>query len=81
MKKKNKLEVDSRDPNKSLWEWLLANSQQQPELRDRHSRIAKQRSDEYWHNHSQAVTEDHRAKREAWLTDQQTLLTEQKGLD
>lgn len=75
MKKKKKLEIDSRDRNKGLWEWLLANSQQQPEEREKHSRIAKQRSDEYWVNHSLAVTEDHRRKREAWLTDQERLLT------
>lgn len=76
----NGVELDPREPNQVLWAWLLADSWQQPEVRAKFSKRAKQRDDEYWINHSRAVTENHRQVREAWLTDQEKLLTP-GGLD
>ncbi len=72
---KKGIEIDPRDPNAELWQWILAKSQQQPAIRAIHSRIAKQRSDEYWEDHSAALTAKHREVREAWLTDKEELLT------
>jgi len=73
---KQGVELDPRETQQVLWQWLLANSWQQPAQRSKQSRRAKQRDDEYWENHSRAVAEDHRKKREAWLTDKERLLTE-----
>lgn len=73
MKKPERIQIDERDPNKKLWEWLLAGGKQEPANRDLYSRLAKNRGDEYWDNHSKAVTESHRQKREAWFTDKEVL--------
>jgi lipoprotein NlpI len=71
-----KLEIDPRDPNRALWLWLLATTPMgSTAWRTKQTKAAKQRDDEYWDNHSQAVLEFHRSKREAWATDQEQLLT------
>ena len=73
-KTKRSIEIDHRDPERELWLWALADSQQAPEVVEMHSRIAKtQRDKEYWENHAAAVREDHRKKREAWAKDTEGL--------
>jgi hypothetical protein len=68
------VEIDRRDPNKELWQWLLAESWQRPEVRAKQSLIAKTtRDDAYWEDHAASVAEDHRRKREIWATDRATL--------
>jgi hypothetical protein len=73
-KTKQSIEIDPRDPERELWLWALATSQQAPEVVAMHSRIAKtQRDQTYWENHAAAVREDHRRKREAWAKDTEGL--------
>lgn len=73
-KAKQSIEIDPRDPNRDLWLWALATSQQAPEARAMHSQIAKTtRSPEYWAEHAALVADNHRRIREAWLADQEKL--------
>jgi lipoprotein NlpI len=73
-KAKQSIEIDPRDPERELWLWALAASQQAPELRAKHSLIARTtRSPEYWEEHGALVAGNHREIREAWLADQEML--------
>lgn len=74
-KKPKKVEINPEDPNKDLWEWLLAGGLQDPEIREKQSRLAKQRSAEYQELRREGQLREQRERREAWLTDEQTLLT------
>lgn len=68
--------IDPRDPNKELWEWLLAGGQQEVETRAKHSHNVKQQRANEDSSRVEAMEADHREKREAWLTDQELLLTQ-----
>ncbi len=75
MKKREEIPIDPRDPLGWFWKWLLADSWQQPDIVDKHRKTAKRNTPEDWDRRHAGTAEDWREKREAWLADQELLLT------